>query len=329
MKIRGWAADTGGCAFYRLESPFGALNARGHDVKAAITADHSWDDADVIVGMRVALPGPSRKWWARWAETGVRLVYDIDDDYLRLDRSNPAFDFYAAADTRARIIANIGLADAVTCATPRLAEAYRQYNANVIVVPNSLPETILGWERPAPRRPGVTIGWAGTPATLPDLVPLVKTLRRFLDRHPNVELHTVGIAESALRGIGLRHPQLRVTPHVAGTVEYLKRIDFDVWVAPYRSTLFNGCKVATKALEASALGVPIVASATVPYREHVRDGETGILIHRDHEWDRALRDLVNDADLRARMGAAARVQAADHTTEKIAPLWEQALGGTA
>lgn len=327
MKIRGWAADTGGCAYYRLHAPGEALADRGHDVAYAMTADASWDSSDAIVGMRVAQPGPSRKWWQKWAESGTRLVYDVDDDYFHVDPSNrQAFEFYSKADVQARISANAGLADVVTCATPRLAEVMADHNPNVMVVPNALPERILSWERPAKRRPGVTIGWAGTPATLPDLAPLVGMLRRFLDRNPDVEFHTVGLSPAALKAVGLRHEQHRVTVNVVGTEAYLRRIDFDVWLAPYRSTLFNGAKVPTKALEAAALGIPIVASATEPYRQHVRDGQTGMVIHRDHEWERVLRDLIHSPETRAAMGVAARQQARDHTTERIAPLWETALG---
>lgn len=328
MKVFGWGADEGGCRWYRLTTPFEALAARGHTVRHAITYDKAFDDADVVVGQRVAMPGSSTQ-WSLWAAAGRRLVYDIDDDYLHLDASNPGFDFYSKADVQARIIANVRTADTVTVATPRLAEVYRPFNDEVRVVPNGIPERVLSWERPQRRHSGVTVGWAGTPSTLPDLAPIVGMLRRFLDRNPEVELHTVGISEGALRKVGLRHDRLRVTPSVAGTENYLRRIDFDIWVAPYRHTRFNGAKVPTKALEAAALGIPIVASGTEPYRRHVADGRTGVVIHRDHEWDRALRDLVHSPETRAAMGAAARQQARDHTIERIAPLWENALGGAA
>lgn len=329
MRAFGWGADSGGCRWYRLTGPFEALSARGHDVSHAIEYDRGYEGAPVV-GMRVATAGPSVR-WHQWASAGRRLVYDIDDDYLRLDLTAPNRNFYSASDTQRRIIGNINRATLVTCATERLAAEYRHHNPNVVVVPNGIPERILDWARPERQRPGVTIGWAGTPSTLPDLAPIVGKLKKFLDRHPDVELHTVGIAASALRKIGLRHAQLKVTGYIDGTEAYLKHISrtFDAWVAPYRSTPFNECKVPTKALEAAALSIPIIASDITPYRGHIRDGETGILIRRDHEWDRALRDLVNDTDQRDRMGAAAREQAADHTTERIAPLWEQAIWGAA
>jgi glycosyltransferase involved in cell wall biosynthesis len=328
LKAFGWAADNGGCRWYRLEVPFAELGRRGHVVGHAIKYTAGWDDADVIVAQRVARPGPSVL-WQQWAEQGRRLVYDVDDDYFHVDpASRAAREFFGRQGVQRQIATNVEMASAVTVCSPRLAEVMRPYNPHVYVVPNGLPAEILTWQVPRRDDGLVTLGWAGTPSTLPDLAPLAGRLRRFLDRHPGVELHTIGMPAEAIAAAGLRHERVRVTPHVQGTEAYLRTIDFDVWVAPYRPILFNKSKAPTKALEAGALGIPIVASDIEPYRRHVRQGETGRLISRDHEWDQALHELVTDPDLRARMGAAAREQARDHTIEKIAPLWEHALAGS-
>lgn len=327
MRIWGWAADDGGCRWYRLRVPFAELARRGHDVGHGIAYLPEWDDADAVIGMRVANVGPSTL-WRTWTEQGRRLVYDVDDDYFSVDPSNQAaWEFFSRPAVQRRIAANVEMASVVTCATERLAEVMRPYNPCTVVVPNALPAEVLGWPVPHIDNGLITLGWAGTPSTLPDLAPLAGKLRRFLDRHPRVELHTIGLPAHHIAGVGLRHERVRVTPHIQGTEQYLRAVDFDVWVAPYRPIAFNRAKVPTKALEAGALGVPIVASDIRPYRRHIRHGETGLLVGQDHDWDTALHYLAGDEEARARMGAAARAQAADHTIEKVAPLWERALSG--
>lgn len=327
MKVFGWAADTGGCRWYRLTVPLAELGRRGHQVGHGISYSAAWDDADAVIGMRVANPGPSTLWRA-WAEQGRKLIYDADDDYFSVDRANrQAWQFFSRPDAQRRIAANVEMASVITCATERLAEVMRPYNPRVAVVPNALPAEVLTWPTNRTDNGLVTLGWAGTPSTLPDLAPLAGKLRRFLDRHPRVELHTIGLPAHHIAGVGLRHERVRCTPHIPDPQDYLKAVDFDVWVAPYRPIAFNRAKVPTKALEAGALGIPIVASDIRPYRQHIRHGETGLLVGRDHDWDTALHHLVTDEEARARMGAAARAQAADHTIEKIAPLWERALSG--
>jgi glycosyltransferase involved in cell wall biosynthesis len=65
------------------------------------------------------------------------------------------------------------------------------------------------------------------------------------------------------------------------------------------------------ALEASAGGVPVVATAVGGTPEVVADGETGILVApRDHEaMAEAIVRLLKDDDLRRRMGDAGRARA--------------------
>lgn len=324
MKVFGWAADEGGCRWYRLTVPLAELARRGHETGHAIRYTADWDDA-IVIGQRICNPGPSGL-WEGWARAGRRLVYDADDDYFHVDPSSrEAWAFFARQDVQRRIARNVGLASVVTVCSPRLAEVMRPYNANTVIVPNGLPAEILDWPTPGIDNGLITLGWAGTATTLPDLVPVAARLRRFLDRHPDVELHTVGMPARDIAAAGLRHERVRVTNAIQGTENYLRAIDFDVWVAPYRPTLFNRAKAPTKALEAGALGVPVVASDIEPYKRHVRHGETGFLIRRDHEWDGALHDLVTDPVLRATVGKAAREQAAEHTIEARAPQWEEAL----
>lgn len=74
------------------------------------------------------------------------------------------------------------------------------------------------------------------------------------------------------------------------------------------------------ALEAAASGVPVVAMATGGLPEAVHDGETGLLM-RDRSpetWARALTRLLDDAELRERMGRAGRALALQRSWAKSA-----------
>jgi hypothetical protein len=50
-------------------------------------------------------------------------------------------------------------------------------------------------------------------------------------------------------------------------------------------------------------------------------------VRGDREWARYLSALANDSDLRAAMGEAARVRAAQQTISCLTPLWEKAVFG--
>ena len=78
---------------------------------------------------------------------------------------------------------------------------------------------------------------------------------------------------------------------------------FDIAVMPSRGGLEG---FGLSALEAMAVGVPVVASRVDALQEVVVDGATGLLCQADepHELADSLAQLVGDAALRQRMGAA-------------------------
>ncbi|HWO84682.1 MAG TPA: glycosyltransferase family 4 protein [Solirubrobacterales bacterium] len=80
------------------------------------------------------------------------------------------------------------------------------------------------------------------------------------------------------------------------------------------------------ALEAAAAGKPIVASNIGGLRDIVADGETGILVPPDDRLAlvAAMQTLSTDAELRGRLGAAAKERAATFSSAAIVPRFEEA-----
>jgi glycosyltransferase involved in cell wall biosynthesis len=144
-------------------------------------------------------------------------------------------------------------------------------------------------------------------------------LRRTLQRNPSAECHFIGMDYSGLIRIPARFSKW--SDDIFG---YYRQIDFDIGIAPLRSTVFAETKSYIKALEYAALGIPVVASDAAPYRDFVVDGVTGWLVRREHEWAQRLRELVNDEAMRAEMGAKARRHAAEYTIQKGWRDWESA-----
>ena len=95
-------------------------------------------------------------------------------------------------------------------------------------------------------------------------------------------------------------------------VERLYR-GFDVYVlASYREGFPRS------AMEAAAMGLPVVATDIRGCRQVVADGETGVLVPaRDGaRLADALRRLVVDGEIRIRQGVAARVRALEHFDDR-------------
>lgn len=324
MNVFQWAADDGGSWWYRLHVPGAALRRVGYTVRDHQRALMSWVlDADVVVGARVTNPGPSQL-WQDWARLGKRLVYDVDDDMSVIDpASKQAYAFYSNPEVQSRIGENMRAAAVVTCASERIADWASRYTDRVVVVPNGIPADVLSWQREPQGDGRLVVGWVGSTQSLPELALVVKPLLRLLDTHRRVEVHTVGIPRVHIEAAGLVHERVRCTEWTPPGEAYLRLVDFDVWVAPYRDIPFNQAKYPTKRLEAAFLGVPLVCSGVGEYRD--LDSGCGFVVRAEHEWGRYLQRLVTDVDLRHQMSRAARQSAVPWIAEGYAPRWEKAL----
>jgi glycosyltransferase involved in cell wall biosynthesis len=286
----------------------------------------------VIVGQRVCKDGPTTLWQhIAGNEQRPKLVYEIDDDLWNVDASNnPAYQWFINGyDVPAKtyhnvpqnLIDNITVSDRVTVTTPALAKLVGQWNDNVVIVPNYIPEWVLGHERP--RRDRVTVGWMGSSTHSMDWDQAAEPVHRFLQRNAQVDFHLMGGSYS--EKFKLPKERLVSTPWIDGVENVWKAIDFDIALAPLRPHLFNQSKSNLKALEAAALGIPIVASDCGPYPGFVEHGKTGFLVRQDHEWGKFLRMLVNDHDMREEMGNNAREKARAWTLEGNIDQWAEAL----
>lgn len=145
---------------------------------------------------------------------------------------------------------------------------------------------------------------------------LAETYRRLEDHPPLVFIgrcYIEGLAERP--GVSVLGPW----PHELA-IGALRRSMFtvapSVWPEPFGLV----------ALEAAAAGKPIVASDIGGLRDIVVDGETGLLVPIEDRraLGEALGRLSTDAELRTRLGEAARARAAEFRAEAIVPRFEQA-----
>lgn len=324
-EIFGWPADETGCGYFRIQLPMQGLAALGHTTSYAqrmpVAVRENPDT--IVVGQRIATEGPTELWQNLAAE-GRHLVYEVDDDLWNIDASNTrAHKFFNEPEVQRRMIRNIEVATAVTVTTAPLAERVARWNPNVHVVPNAIPDWLLDHQPPQRDDGTLTIGWGGSATHQMDWDQAAGPVRQFLRRNPGTEIHIIGTPYMT----GTDPTRSRFTAWVPDVETWLKTIDYHVGLAPLRPHIFNQAKSGIKALEAGALGIPVVASAVRPYEDHIQHGTTGFLVRRDHEWGKYLRALTHDHDLRQAMGAAAREQARQHTITALAPAWEKAILG--
>ncbi|MDY7103279.1 MAG: glycosyltransferase family 4 protein [Actinomycetota bacterium] len=279
-----------------------AVVAAGHARRAVEVA--RGDREDVVFVQREAAVGPGT-WWERLLARGRRLVYDFDDAIWIRDVSE-ANRRYARLKPTGKVEKLAGEADLVLAGNEYLASYARRFSDRVAVFP-----TTIDTDRYRPRPPTdderVVIGWSGSRSTLAHLRTVLPALeavhRRYGDR---VRFEVVG--DQPLEGTGLPVDFVRWTPD--GEVDALHR--FDIGIMPLPDNEWTQGKCGCKGLQYMGCAIPAVVSPVGVNRDIVTDGDNGMWATTTDEWVDRLGALVEDADLRARVGAAGRRTVVEH-----------------
>jgi glycosyltransferase involved in cell wall biosynthesis len=308
-------SGAGGVCWYRVALPAMALGADWLGVTGrpgALTRvtgswgtpldEAAWAGYDVVVLQLVHGP----HWKVRIAElqeAGVTVLYEIDDD-LRGVAAEPGHEFAARFDPRRlhEHEAAIRACDGVICSTPALAERLAALHDVRHVCANGID---LGrYPYPLPRRETVTIGWAGGTGHERALRPWLGVVADVLAARPQARWRTVGQPFALELAGRFGAERCSAAPFAAIDTYPAAMAGFDIALAPAAPSAFFAAKSDLRFLEAAALGLPVVADPAVyPTVVH---GETGLHAGTPEAARDALLALVDDAGLRARLGAAAR-----------------------
>ncbi len=257
-------------------------------------------DFDIVFICREALMTRSTHFERAFRKKGARIVYDFDDSIWlsNVSDANRRWSWVKDASKTSKLIA---LADSVFAGNGYLAEYARGFNNQVLIVPTTID---TGEYQPRTSRPEgpIVIGWSGSITTIQHFqyaIPALKAIReQYGDR---VTFRVVGDG-------GYRVPALGITglPWRKDTeLDDLRAMDIGIMPLPDDEWARGKCGL--KGLQYMALGIPTIMSPVGVNSTIIRDGENGFLAHDVEEWVAKLGHLIDDADLRRRMGAEARI----------------------
>lgn len=207
----------------------------------------------------------------------------------------------------------------MTVATPPLARLYGEYARKVYLIPNALPPAAFAKERR--RADKIIVGWHGSDSHFSDLK-LVRSALAQVQREHRFELVLAGYQPPGLFKRATFRPWVKFSPDLA---YYDAFADFAIGICPLSKSPFNDCKSDLKWLEYSSLGIPVIASASPAY-DAIEPGVTGLLARNLSDWEAHLSRLLDDEDLRARLGRAAREEVQAHRRiEGNIPLWQEVI----
>jgi glycosyltransferase involved in cell wall biosynthesis len=156
----------------------------------------------------------------------------------------------------------------------------------------------IGCGTTAPTEPP-RIVWIGSPSTAQYLGLVAAPLAQLAKQHRFV-FRVIGATPPPLPGV-----QVEALPWSADT-EAQRIGECDFGVMPLFDTPWEQGKCAYKLIQYMACGLPTVASAVGANNDVTIEGGTGFLVQSDSQWVQRLQQLLEDAALRRRLGAAGR-----------------------
>lgn len=165
----------------------------------------------------------------------------------------------------------------------------------------------------------VTLGWTGTFSSRPYL-DLLRPVLKELARRRSFRLRVIGNFDYELPGVDLEV----IRWSAEREVEDLQGIDIGLYPLPMDDWVSG--KSGLKAIQYMAFGLPCVATDVGTTPLIIRDGENGLLARTDEDWLIALVQLIDDPELRRRLGEQARRDAvAKYSTKAIAAEYRKVI----
>ncbi len=229
-----------------------------------------------------------------------KLVFDFDDAIWlpNVSQSNRKFVWLKNPSKVKSIIKN---AHAVIVGNNYLASFARQFNVNVTVIPTTIDTEKYVVTDEKNDKNKICIGWTGSLTTIKHFEGIIPVLKRLKEKFKDKICVRV-VADETIDFNGL---EVDFVKWCADTeVEDLRYIDIGLMPLPDDEWARGKCGL--KALQYMALGIPAVVSPIGVNTDIVQDGVNGFVAGSDEEWIEKLSILIENFELRKKLGQEAR-----------------------
>jgi FkbM family methyltransferase len=297
-------ADRTGCGEYRVVSPMRALNDAGRlmgwETGNYLTPPELFRmEPDSILFQRQVDPHQLELMERYVRHSKAFRIYEIDDLITNIPiRSIRKKQFVEQKDLHKRFRKGIALCDRFIVSTEFLAEEYKGYVDDIVVVPNYIERRRWGELRPKrrnARKPRV--GWAGSITHDGDLAIIIDMVKATA---MEVDWVFFGMCPNEIRAYVAEYHEGVILEDYAPK---LASLDLDLAVAPLEDVPFNHGKSHLRLLEYGVLGYPVICTDITPYRG---DYPVTRVANKFKDWVDAIRSHVADRDELARRGDALR-----------------------
>lgn len=243
---------------------------------------------------------------------GKTVVYDFDDAIF-LPNTSQVNSFLRLWRCHRNIDKIIRLSDCVIAGNDYLKNYALKFHKNVFVLATAVDTNryIPATENSHNANEKVVIGWIGSATTLDFLNPMREIFTRLSKQFTNIRFKIVG-GDFLIDGLSnvISKPW-----SLDEEIEDLKT--FDIGIMPMPDNDWTNGKCGFKAILYMSMGIPCLCSPVGVNKEIITDGVNGFLAKSQEEWMKKLSHLIENPQLRRRLGAAGRRTVEDKYSLKV------------
>lgn len=232
--------------------------------------------------------------------SGKYVIFDFDDSIWLADTSpgNKKWEWIKKPE---KFFDNVSYASCVIAGNAYLAEKAGTINTNTVIIPTTI-DTGVHVPKPELRnKETVTLGWSGSISTVKHFELLLPVLRRLKERFGDtVKFKVIGDPY-------YKNTELNVEAVAWSEATEVNELNtLDIGLMPLPDDAWANGKCGLKGLSYMACGVPAVMSAVGVNKDIIAQGVNGFLARSDNDWFDLLCRLIEDKDLRNKMGNEGR-----------------------
>ena len=196
----------------------------------------------------------------------------------------------------------IKMSDMIFAGNQFLSDYAYPFNKNIVIVPTTIDTEEY---KPITRESNsekVCIGWSGSFTTIDHFsfaIPALKIIKqKYMEK---VFFKVIGDGSYSNEELGIKG----IAWNKQDEIKELSTID--IGIMPLPDDEWSKGKCGLKGLQYMALGIPTIMSSVGVNKVIIKDGVNGFLASEIDEWVSKISKLIEDKDLRMKMGKAGRV----------------------
>lgn len=293
---------------------------------------NSMQMATAVLFYRLPYNAISEQYIREARRLSLPIGYDVDDPIfdreIYADNKNLN---YLKTDEKKKLLTSstqylnlMKKCDFFIASTPKMKETIKKYvNAPIFLWRNvidgetySQVKYIYRNHKPQKNNDELSISYlSGSRAHEADFQQVVKPITQLMEEFPNINLLIAGYAQIPEEFNEFKDRIIfKPFSDYRGYLNFLSLSDINI--VPLLTDVFNDCKSAIRYLEASALGVPTVATNIGDFKNLVVDGQNGYTAEYERQWYEKIKCLIESKEHRMKIGKAAREYVLDRQTNK-------------